>query len=170
MALTKKDLQQIVKALDPKFKQIDQQFKDVHMEMGNMGNRLNALDRLDVLDKLASKEELKSLEKKVDNMSNRLDGIDSRLDGIDNRLHGIDTRFDDLDISIDDFVDRYEQFAGNMADFQSKVIVRFSHLDAKLEEHDQQFERIIKHVGGHSTLLRNHEQRITKLEIPLTTN
>lgn len=69
-----------------------------------------------------------------------------------------------LDFRIDEFEDRFEQFAGNVGLFESRVIQRFDDIDEKLLKHDDKFEQIIEHVKGHSALLRNHETRITALE------
>ena len=114
MALTQKDLNQIVQILDPKF-------KELNIEIGNM------------IAPLATKDELQKL---------------------DNKING----------RIDEFEERFQQFAGDTAVFQTQVINRFDNLDEKLSEHDDQFKQIIKQVGAHSTQFRDQESRIKALE------
>ena len=55
-------------------------------------------DKIDnLLGIVATKDDISSLNTRLDGIDTRLDGIDTRLDGIDTRLDGIDTRLDGID-------------------------------------------------------------------------
>ena len=51
-------------------------------------------DKIDnLLGIVATKDDISSLNTRLDGIDTRLDGIDTRLDGIDNRLHEIESNF-----------------------------------------------------------------------------
>ena len=117
MPLTKQDLRQIVKALDPKFKKMN-------LEIGGMFKNV------------PTKQEFNELKDEV-----------ARIDG-----------------KIDDIIDRHEQFAGNMADFQSKVVTAFTHVEEQFKDQTKLIKQGFEQVGNLSTQVRNQEIQITKLK------
>ena len=145
MTLTKKDLQQIVKALDPKFKkidkrfeQIDQQFKQVDKNFEQVRQQFQDgnIEIGGMFQQLATKVELKTLENEVALVNDRLD----------------------------EFVDQHEQFAGNMSVFQSKTMQHFDQLEADHKAHTKLIQQGFSQIGNLSTQVRHQEQRLAHLE------
>ena len=142
MTLTKTDLQQIVRALDPQFDQIDKRFDQVDAQFDRVDQRFKQVD-----------ERFNTLTTDVGNMIATLATRDE-LSKLEDKIYD---RFDEVD-------DRIDKLAANTAVFQSQIAVRFDRVEDKLSDHDQLFQQIFNHVSPLTTKVRDHEIRMVKLE------
>jgi archaellum component FlaC len=191
MSLTQQDTkilaEAVVKALDPKFKKIDWQLEQVDKRFGQIDQRLEQVDkRFGQID-----QRFEQVDKRFGQIDQRFEQVDRRFVQIDQRFDKVDLHFKDLRLEIgdmiaplatqtelnslkdgvaglngrfDEFEDGFNQFAGNMAVFQSRVTLRFDHVDEKLEDHVNLIKKVYEQVGSHSQELRNHGRRLARLE------
>ena len=180
MSLTKKDLQQIVKVLTPKFNAIDKRFEQVDKHFEQVDKRFEQIDkRFEQVDKHFVQvdkhfEQINKRFKEVDRQFVQVDDsfktlrieIGSMITPLATReeLHSLEKRLEKTNDRLDEFIEDYNQFCGNTADFQSKVIQRFGHIDEKLEGHDSLFQQVFDYVKPISTMVKDREHRLKKLE------
>lgn len=119
-------------------KVLDPKFKRIDERFEQVGKQFKDMNIEigNMIAPLSTKHEMKSLEKEVSGTNDR----------------------------IDELIGRYNEFCGDTADFESKVMQHFDHIHDSLKVHDQQFARIMNHVGTHSEQFRTHDRRITALE------
>jgi chromosome segregation ATPase len=90
--------------------------------------------------------------------------VDKRFAAVDKRFAAVDKRFEDVEDRLGTFDERFTGVEKQIAALDQKI----DHVDAKLDAHRQEtrdsFATLHRAVGGLSTTLVDHEERIKALE------
>ncbi len=135
-------------------------------------DRLDKLDKLDYLDnlyKLASAEDLRNLDEKINNLN--IQGLDSKLSALEEKL---DSKLRSIEEGIDSFqsdskivnlasntVERLNKMDNNLENFNIETRTRLSNMDSKIEELNSSLSALVP------TLLKLNE-KVSKLLVKST--
>ena len=135
-------------------------------------DRLDKLDKLDYLDniyKLASAEDLRNLDEKINNLN--IKGLDSKISALEEKL---DSKLNSIEEGIDSFqsdskivnlatntVERLNNMDKNLENFNIETRTRLSKMDNKIEELNSSLSALVP------TLLKLNE-KVSKLLVKST--
>lgn len=118
------------------------------------GGMLDSQDIQKLTELLATKEDFRGIETRLDGIDTRLDVMDGRLDGIDTRLDGIDGRLINVEsqlitmsqaiVSLDDRMTVMEEKQDVIISILDKISLRLDALQQEylvLKERDSRYER-----------------------------
>lgn len=173
MALTKQDTKNlagaVVKALEPKFKQIDRRFEQVDRRFEQVDKRFEQVDK-----------RFEQVDRRFEQVDKRFEQVDERFGKVDGQFKGMSLEigtmfkqvptkreFDELKERLEERFEnlevRHEQLAGDLAVFESKVTTAFTHVEERFQDQEKMIKQGFEQIGILSAQGRMHSEQIAKI-------